>query len=94
MSNKSWFYVITRNKNGWGSVTIISQDNCYWLNTLNGDSWSGWVRVANANDIINLRNQIQQLKDNQFEVQTFTDATAAANWEAQRPGKRMAIVNS
>lgn len=191
MSNKTWFYVITHIKKGWGSVTVISQDNCYWLNTLNGDSWSGWVHVANANDIINLQNQInqlkgrrtvdapdlntltdtgvyfisspwngknfpiscqgtlavfngndtrttqlyvadngtdayvriygwinsanewgnwnqiawksditdlqnqiQQLKDNQFEVQTFTDATAAANWESQRPGKRMAIVNS
>ena len=45
-------------------------------------------------DVNDLQNQIQQLKDNQFEVQTFTDANAAANWEAQRPGKRMAIVNS
>ncbi len=230
MLNKNWFYVITHTKNGWGSVTIISQDNCYWLNVLNGDSWSGWVCVANANDIINLQrqidsktsgtivtaydiasknpttvtnsytseklvdqgvlgqfadqinqlkgrqtvdapdfntltdsgvyyvintsngknvptdnwgalavfsgnsqriiqifaadngtdvfmrtlnyqtwknwnqiawksdiidlqNQIQQLKDNQFEVQTFTDATAAANWEAQKSGKRLGIVN-
>ena len=234
MSNKNWFYVITHTKNGWGNVTIISQDNCYWLNVLNGNSWSGWVKhatnvditnlqnqinsktsgtiitdydiasktptkktdsytnkwlvdqnvlgqfadaindingtwnrythndgfdlltlwgqygihyclnsdmtnvpdwftdkrgtafvfkfdgfndtiiyanctfsgfayyngyerkwhkLANDTDITNLQNQIQQLRDNQFEVQTFTDATAAANWEAQRPGKRMAIVN-
>ena len=49
---------------------------------------------AMKSDVNDLRNQVQQLKDNQFEVQTFTDATAAANWEAQRPGKRMAIVNS
>lgn len=46
-----------------------------------------WHKYATDNDITNLRNQIQQLRDNQFEVQTFTDATAAANWEAQRPGK-------
>lgn len=52
-----------------------------------------WYRLATDNDITDLQNQIQQLKDNQFEVQTFTDATAAANWEAQKPGKRMAIVN-
>lgn len=58
------------------------------------DVWSSWNRIAWKSDITNLQNQIQQLKDNQFEVQTFTDATAAANWEAQRPGKRMAIVNS
>lgn len=50
--------------------------------------------IAWKSDVNDLRNQIQQLRDNQFEVQTFTDATAAANWEAQRQGKRMAIVNS
>ena len=53
-----------------------------------------WHKLATYNDITDLQNQIQQLRDNQFEVQTFTDATAAANWEAQKPGKRMAIVNS
>lgn len=56
-----------------------------------GPVWS--EDVAWKSDVNNLRNQIQQLRDNQFEVQTFTDATAAANWEAQRQGKRMAIVN-
>ena len=57
-------------------------------------NYPSWQKIATSDDISNLQNQIQQLKDNQFEVQTFTDATAAANWEAQRPGKRMAIVNS
>lgn len=234
MSNVGWFYVITHTKDGWGNVTVISQDNCYWQNALNGSNWSGWVKhatsvditdlqnqinaklnktdtvnVVNSYDVNNnqngglnkwpvtqawyvdqtalrpfadqinqlkgrrqvdtpdfnnltdtgtyyvsnpranaptgswgnllvsngaghrtsqmyfpddgsalymreldettwhdwiqlattaqvndLRNQVQQLIDNQFEVQTFTDATAAANWEAQKPGKRMAIVNS
>lgn len=57
------------------------------------DGWSSWNQIAWKSDITDLQNQIQQLRDNQFEVQTFTDATAAANWEAQRQGKRMAIVN-
>lgn len=57
-----------------------------------GPVWS--EDIAWKSDVNDLRNQVQQLEDNQFEVQTFTDATAAANWEAQRPGKRMAIVNS
>lgn len=57
-------------------------------------NWGNWNQIAWKSDITDLQNQIQQLRDNQFEVQTFTDATAAANWEAQRPGKRMAIVNS
>lgn len=58
------------------------------------NNYPSWQRIATSDDISNLQNQIQQLRDNQFEVQTFTDATAAANWEAQKPGKRMAIVNS
>jgi hypothetical protein len=57
-----------------------------------GPVWS--EDIAWKSDVNDLRNQIQQLRENQFKVQTFTDATAAANWEAQRPGKRMAIVNS
>lgn len=66
----------------------------YW----EGETPPDWSRLASVSYVDNLhndlQNQIQQLKDNQFEVQTFTDANAAANWEAQKPGKRMAIVNS
>lgn len=65
-------------------------DGFAYYNRLEGK----WHKLATDNDITDLQNQIQQLRDNQFEVQTFTDANAAANWEAQRPGKRMAIVNS
>lgn len=50
--------------------------------------------IAWKSDVNDLRNQVQQLRENQFEVQTFTDATAAANWEAQRPGHRLAIIQS
>lgn len=54
----------------------------------------GWSEdIAWKSDVNDLRNQVQQLRESQFEVQTFTDATAAANWEAQRPGHRLAIVN-
>lgn len=56
-----------------------------------GPVWS--EDVAWKSDINDLRNQVQQLRENQFETQTFTDANAAANWEAQKPGKRLAIVN-
>lgn len=58
------------------------------------NNYPSWQKIATSDDISNLQNQIQQLRDNQFEVQTFTDANAAANWEAQKQGKRMAIVNS
>lgn len=60
----------------------------------NGTAPTWHEDIAWKSDVNDLRNQVQQLRDSQFEVQTFTDATAAANWEAQKPGKRMAIVNS
>ena len=59
----------------------------------NGNAPVWHEEVAWKSDVNDLRNQVQQLRESQFEVQTFTDATAAANWEAQRPGKRLAIVN-
>lgn len=58
MSNKTWFYVITHTKKGWGSVTVISQDNYYWQNVLNGNNWSGWVKYATNVDITNLQSKI------------------------------------
>ena len=46
-----------------------------------------------AGKIANHDTRLNTLEQNQFEVQTFTDATAAANWEAQKPGHRLAIIN-
>ena len=58
MSNKTWFYVITHTKEGWGSVTVISQDNYYWQNALNGSNWSGWVKLANIDDVNNAKSSL------------------------------------
>ena len=63
MSNKTWFYVITHTKKGWGSVTVISQDNYYWQNVLNGNNWSGWVKYATNVDITNLQNAVNSKAD-------------------------------
>lgn len=96
-SNTQWFTVqyVFENPNGDGVAIFRSPANEVWTIGNNGGVYTThWVKLANSNDISDLQNQIQQLRDNQFEVQTFTDATAAANWEAQKPGKRMAIVNS
>ncbi len=96
-SNTQWFTVqyVFETPNGDGIAIFRSPANEVWTIGNNGGFYTtGWVKLANSNDISDLQNQIQQLKDNQFEVQTFTDATAAASWEAQKPGKRMAIVNS
>lgn len=96
-ANTQWFTVqyIFESPNKDGIAIYRSPANEVWTIGNNGGIYNtSWVKLANSDDISDLQNQIQQLKDNQFEVQTFTDATAAANWEAQRPGKRMAIVNS
>ena len=98
--NGSWGVLVVFNGNGQRIEQIYFADDgasvfmrTYgWSN--NAATWFNWAQMAWKSDITDLQNQIQQLKDNQFEVQTFTDATAAANWESQRPGKRMAIVNS
>lgn len=63
MSNTNWFYVITHTKNGWGNVTVISQDNCYWQNALNAPNWSGWVKHATSVDITNLQNAVNSKAD-------------------------------
>lgn len=95
-NNTQWFTVqyVFENPNGDGVAIFRSPAAEVWINGNNGGTYGTWKRLADSGDITDLRNQIQQLRENQFEVQTFTDANAAANWEAQRPGKRMAIVNS
>ena len=77
-----------------GVLNVSYSDHTARIIGGNGDAPVWHEDIAWKSDVNDLRNQVQQLKDNQFEVQTFTDATAAANWEAQKPGKRMAIVNS
>ena len=77
-----------------GSEVAAIYSNGHFSGTVDWSNVWGHPDVATHADVNDLRNQVQQLRDNQFEVQTFTDANAAANWEAQKPGKRMAIVNS
>lgn len=76
---------------------VLSVDYGNHLARITGGNGTGpvWSEdIAWKSDVNDLRNQVQQLRENQFETQTFTDATAAANWEAQRPGHRLAIIQS
>lgn len=77
-----------------GVLNVAYSDHTARIIGGNGNAPVWHEDIAWKSDVNDLRNQVQQLRDNQFEVQTFTDATAAANWEAQKQGKRMAIVNS
>lgn len=94
--NKQWFTVqyVFETPNGDGVAIYRSPLPEMWISGNNGGTYGTWHKIATGDDITDLRNQIQQLRENQFETQTFTDATAAANWEAQRPGHRLAIIQS
>lgn len=94
-NNTQWFTVqyVFENPNGDGVAIYRSPLPEMWISGNNGGTYGTWHKIATGDDITDLRNQIQQLRESQFEVQTFTDANAAANWEAQKPGKRLAIVN-
>lgn len=52
------------------------------------------VDVASKAQITDLQNQISELKDSSFEVQTFKDEASGKAWEAQKAGHRLAIIQS
>lgn len=95
-NNTQWFTVqyVFEAPNSDGIAIFRSPGTEVWINGNNGGTYGAWKRLADSGDITDLRNQIKQLRENQFETQTFTDANAAANWEAQRPGHRLAIIQS
>ncbi|PJZ16929.1 hypothetical protein BHU41_08140 [Lactobacillus crispatus] len=76
-----------------GVLNVAYSDHTARIIGGNGNAPVWHEDIAWKSDVNDLRNQVQQLRESQFEVQTFTDDTAAANWEAQRPGHRLAIVN-
>lgn len=52
------------------------------------------VDVASKAQITDLQNQISELKESNFEVQTFKDEASGKAWEAQKAGHRLAIIQS
>ena len=66
-------------------------------NYANASDLAGYAKstdVASKAQITDLQNQISELKDNSFEVQTFKDEASGKTWEAQKPGHRLAIIQS
>lgn len=51
MGNKTWTHILKLLRYGWGVVLVYSQDNTIWQNSLNGNTWSGWVRLATTDDV-------------------------------------------
>lgn len=64
MNNKQWFFAIKLFDPGWGSVTVVDQDGTYWLNTKNGDIWTGWRSVVTNEHLKKLKFVKQSLNQN------------------------------
>lgn len=58
MGNTTWVHMLKLERDGWGVVIVYSQDNTIWQNVKNGDTWTGWSRLANALDVNNLQKNI------------------------------------
>lgn len=95
MSNKQWFFAIKLFDPGWGSVTVVDQDGSYWLNTKNGDIWTGWRSVVTNEHLKKLKFVKQSLdqsgntfQDTKFVTQeadgTFKINIFDSDWTANK----------
>lgn len=64
MNSKQWFFAIKLFDQGWGSVTVVDQDGTYWLNTKNGDVWTGWRSVITNEHLKKLKFVKQSVNQN------------------------------
>lgn len=64
MSNKQCFFAIKLFDTNWGSVTVIDQDGGYWINTANGNIWTGWRSVVTNEHLKKLKFVKQSLDQN------------------------------
>lgn len=64
MNNKKWFFAVKLFDPGCGSVTVVDQDGSYWLNTKNGDIWTGWRSVITNEHLKKLKFVKQSLDQN------------------------------
>ncbi len=95
-TNKEWYFAIKLvGSGGWGSVTVVDQDGTYWLNTKNGDIWTGWRSVTTNETMKRLRFVKQSLdqsgntfQDTKFVTQeadgTFKINIFDSDWTADK----------
>ena len=96
MNNKKWYFAIRLvGPGGWGSVTVVDQDGTYWLNTKNGDVWTGWRSVTTNETLKKLKFVKQSVnqngdtfQDTKFVTQesdgTFKINIYDSDWTAQK----------
>lgn len=95
MNNKQYFFAVKLFDTNWGSVTVIDQDGGYWLNTKNGDVWTGWRSVVTNEHLKKLKFVKQSLdqsgntfQDTKFVTQeadgTFKINIYDSDWTANK----------
>lgn len=105
MSNKQWFFAIKLFDTNWGSVTVIDQDGGYWINTANGNIWTGWRSVVTNEHLKKLKFVKQSLdqsgntfQDTKFVTQeadgTFKINIYDSDWTANKVSWLLKNTNS
>ncbi|MES5121317.1 hypothetical protein [Lactobacillus gasseri] len=95
MNNKRYFFAVKLFDTNWGSVTVIDQDGGYWINTANGNVWTGWRSVVTNEHLKKLKFVKQSLdqsgnifQDTKFVTQeadgTFKINIFDSDWTANK----------
>lgn len=95
MNNKKYFFAVKLFDTNWGSVTVIDQDGGYWINTTNGNVWTGWRSVVTNEHLKKLKFVKQSLdqsgntfQDTKFVTQeadgTFKINIFDSDWTANK----------
>lgn len=105
MNNKQYFFAVKLFDFNWGSVTVIDQDGGYWINTANGNVWTGWRSVTTNETLKKLKFVKQSLnqngdtfQDTKFVTQesdgTFKINIYDSDWTAQKVSWLLKNTNS
>lgn len=83
MNNKQYFFAVKLFDTNWGSVTVIDQDGGYWINTANGNVWTGWRSVVTNEHLKKLKFVKQSLDQsgNTFQDTKFVTQEADGTYK-------------
>ncbi|WP_256978293.1 hypothetical protein [Lactobacillus taiwanensis] len=83
MNNKKYFFAVKLFDTNWGSVTVIDQDGGYWINTANGNVWTGWRSVVTNEHLKKLKFVKQSLDQsgNTFQDTKFVTQEADGTYK-------------
>lgn len=83
MNNKRYFFAVKLFDTNWGSVTVIDQDGGYWINTANGNVWTGWRSVVTNEHLKKLKFVKQSLDQsgNTFQDTKFVTQEADGTYK-------------